>query len=135
MIQFLLEAFLISAVKKCPIYRKSTFSLIYFPLKIPSSTDILFPTPLKSKVEQGWHFRKTSIPRGYSVSLHTNTLQNVIPLTYKNIIKTNIKSKTALSLMSATTGETRRTFLLTFRIVYFWNCSWSKKNAKYFHSL
>ena len=40
------------------------FTLIqYFSQKIPSSTVILFPAPLKSKAVQGSQFRKTNIPR------------------------------------------------------------------------
>ena len=34
----------------------------------------LFPNTLKSKEEEGWHFSKASIPRGYSMSSHTNPL-------------------------------------------------------------
>ena len=48
-----LEAFPISAIRKCLICRKSTFSHLFysiFSLKIPSYIAFLFPTPLKSKL-------------------------------------------------------------------------------------
>ena len=38
-----------------------------------SSIAILFLTPLVSKAEQGWHFHKVNIPRGYSMLSHTQT--------------------------------------------------------------
>ena len=46
----------------------------YFSQNILACIGILFPKPLKSKAEQGWHFHKSTIPEGYSMSSHTNTL-------------------------------------------------------------
>ena len=72
-----LEAFPISAIRKCLICRKSTFSHLFysiFSLKILSCIAFLFPTPLKSKLEQSWHYRKANISKGYSMSPHKSTL-------------------------------------------------------------
>ena len=55
--------------------------------------------PLKSKAEQGLQFRKASIPRGYSMSSHTNILWNIIRLIYKAYI---LNQKQHYSLMSVT---------------------------------
>ena len=53
------------------------FTLIqYFSQKIPSSTVILFPAPLKSKAVQGSQFRKASILR-VTQCHHTQTLHEI----------------------------------------------------------
>ena len=74
--------------KEVPGLQKiNLFTLIkYFSQKIPSSIAILFPTPLKSKAEQGLHFPKANTPRDYTVSSNTNTLKNIIPLICKALI-------------------------------------------------
>ena len=51
------------------------FSHKYFFLKILSFIAFLYPTPLKSKAERGQHYHKANIPRGYSMSSHTNTIK------------------------------------------------------------
>ena len=53
-----------SCKERPDLQKINLFTLIpYFSQKIPSSTVILFPAPLKSKAVQGSQFRKASIPR------------------------------------------------------------------------
>ena len=68
---------------------------LFYPLffsRNTSSIAILFPTPLKSKAKQGWHFRKANIPRGYSILSHKHTIK-YNPFDLKTF---DITSKTAL---------------------------------------
>ena len=60
-----------------------------FSQKIPSCIAVLFLTPLKSIVEQGWHFCKTNIPRGCSMSSHTDTLKSFNQILLQTLAKYN----------------------------------------------
>ena len=85
--QLSLEALTHFSCKEVPdLCRKSTFPctyfIPYFSQEISSSIVILFPTPLKSKSKQGWHFYKANIPRGYWMLSHTHPLPHTCTHTH-----------------------------------------------------
>ena len=78
-IEILLKPFPISAINKCLICRKSTFSHLFYSIffqKISSSIVILFQTPLKSKVEQGLHFRKNQHSWLHNIIAHKHSIKH-----------------------------------------------------------